>query len=149
MEPLESLELLEETVTWALQAGMAWMISMVLEEQVEEMEEMVTWALLAEMAGMDSSVLKEHVEETEATALWALLVEMVFLVLGELAEEMEEMEETVTWALQVFQQDWTWKGFATLKIGGSGGIPNMQFPTSSKLSRVVCRQTCHLLSFHP
>ena len=25
----------------------------------------------------------------------------------------------------------------------------MHFPTSSKLSRVVCRQTCHLLSFHP
>ena len=41
VEPLESLELLEETVTWALLVEMAGMVSTVLEEQVEETEGMV------------------------------------------------------------------------------------------------------------
>ena len=42
LEPPEHLELMEETVTWALQAEMVFLV---LVEQAEETEEMVLWAL--------------------------------------------------------------------------------------------------------
>ena len=39
--PKEQVEEMEETVTWALVVEMAWIVSLVLEEQVEETEGMV------------------------------------------------------------------------------------------------------------
>ena len=40
--PKEQVEEMEETVMWALVVEMAWIVSLVLEEQVEETEGMVT-----------------------------------------------------------------------------------------------------------
>ena len=56
LEPPETVELMEEMVKGA---------------RLEMMEETVMWALLAEMVFL---VLEEQVEETEKTVLWALQV---------------------------------------------------------------------------
>ena len=56
LEPPETLELMEEMVKGA---------------RLEMMEETVMWALLAEMVFL---VLEEQVEETEKMVLWALQV---------------------------------------------------------------------------
>ena len=85
--------------------GMVSVVPLEPPEHLELMEEMVIWAHLDMMEEMVFLVLAEQMEEMEE------MEEMVHLVL---VEQVEEMEEMVLWALQVFQQDWTWKEFATL-----------------------------------